>query len=133
MDDSLTDFVARRAGYVCEYCRIPRSLFPGIFVIEHIDAKQHGGQTVVSNLAFACLHCNLHKGPNIAGRDPKSGKLTPLYHPRRHKWQRHFRWLGARLTGKTAIGRTTVYVLAMNDPALLRLRLELIEEGLFAP
>jgi hypothetical protein len=35
------------------------------------------------------------------------------------------------LIGKTAVGRTTVEVLAMNDPARVALRQELIEQGLF--
>jgi hypothetical protein len=31
-----------------------------------------------------------------------------LYHPRRHKWDYHFCFDGARLIGRTAIGRTTL-------------------------
>jgi hypothetical protein len=43
-----------------------------------------------------------------------SRKLTKLFNPRRHKWERHFRWDGPYLVGRTAIGRTMVVVLAMN-------------------
>jgi hypothetical protein len=57
--------------------------------------------------------------------------LTRLYHPRRHKWARHFGWSGALLVGRTAIGRTTIAVLSMNGPYLLQLRQELLDEGLF--
>jgi len=31
------------------------------------------------NLAFACYHCNLHKGPNLSGIDQESGALVRLF------------------------------------------------------
>jgi hypothetical protein len=34
------------------------------------------------NLAFACYHCNLHKGPNLSGIDQESGALVRLFNPR---------------------------------------------------
>jgi hypothetical protein len=40
------------------------------------------------------------------------------------------RWPGS-LFGRTAIGRTTIVALAMNDPDVIRVRRSLIEEGLF--
>ena len=69
----------------------------------------------------------------ISGRDRLTRKLTPLFNPRRHKWSRHFRWEGARLVGRTPIGRVTVEVLNVNDPFRVELREELMEEGLFPP
>jgi hypothetical protein len=68
---------------------------------------------------------------NIAGIDPKTGKLTPPFNPRRHKWAKHFHWDGPLLVGRTAIGRVTIVVLAMNDPDAVRARKELIEEEVF--
>jgi hypothetical protein len=133
MDESLIDAVHRRAYGVCEYCRLPHWLHPGPFEVEHIIAVQHGGRTILGNLAYACLHCNRHKGPNLAGIDPMTRKLTPLFHPRRHKWEHHFRWVGPLLLGRTAIGRTTVVVLAMNALMRVAVRKELINEGLFPP
>ena len=56
-------------------------------------------------LALACHRDNLAKGPNLAGLDPVTGKLVALFHPRRMKWSRHFRWDGAFLVGRTTIGR----------------------------
>jgi hypothetical protein len=47
--------------------------------------------------------------------------------------RRHFRWDGPYLIGRTAIGRTTILVLAMNDPDVIQVRRSLIEEGLFQP
>lgn len=132
MEESLAVAVWHRAEAVCEYCLIPQAFYPGVFEIDHIVAKQHGGRTVLSNLALSCLHCNGHKGPNIAGLDPRPKRLTKLFNPRRQEWQTHFQWNGAHLSGKTAVGRVTVAVLAMNDPYLVGLRSELMEEGLFS-
>jgi hypothetical protein len=131
MDESLVRAVRQRAGDACEYCLIPQSFYPAPFEIDHIIARQHGGPTVEGNLALSCLHCNSHKGPNVAGIDPRTGKLTPLYNPRRHRWKRHFRWDGPYLIGRTPIGRVTVQVLAMNGAYLLELREQLLEEGRF--
>jgi 5-methylcytosine-specific restriction endonuclease McrA len=100
MDDLLADQVRRRAGGACEYCRMPRAFYPTVpFPIDHIIARQHAGSTAPSNLALSCLHCNSHKGPNIAGIDPRTKRLTKLFNPRRHKWERHFRWVGPIVIG----------------------------------
>jgi hypothetical protein len=132
MDESLAEAVRLRANHSCEYCHMPKALYPTIpFPIDHVIARQHGGSTVLSNLALSCLHCNSHKGPNIAGIDPKSKKLTKLFNPRRHKWRRHFRWDGPYLVGRTAVGRVTIAVLAMNAPEFVEVRAALREEGIF--
>ena len=132
MDESLSKMVRKRAGNTCEYCRMPARFYPTIpFPLDHVISRQHGGPTIPSNLALSCLHDNCHKGPNIAGIDPLTRKLTKLFNPRRHKWERHFRWDGPYLIGRTAIGRTTIVVLAMNDRDVIRVRRSLIEEGLF--
>lgn len=133
MDGLRAEAVRRRAGGTCEYCLAPQWFYITPFQIEHIIARQHGGLTTFNNLALACLHCNAHKGPNIAGRDPVSRKLTKLFNPRRHKWDRHFRWDGPFVVGKTAIGRVTIAVLAMNDLLLVKARREWIAEGSFPP
>src|SRR5258708_609394 len=105
--------------------------FPAPFQIDHILAKQHGGLTRFGNLALSCLHSNSYKGPNIAGRDRTTRRLTPLFNPRRHRWSRHFRWSGPILVGRTPIGRVTVAVLNMNGELLVRLREELMIDGVF--
>jgi hypothetical protein len=135
MDDALIEAVRRRAGNCCEYCQLPDSAHPGVFEIEHVVPRQHGGTSTLGNLAYACLHCNRHKGPNLSGIDGATSrtKLVRLFNPRRHKWERHFRWEGPLIIGKTAIGRVTVNLLAMNDAVRVALRQELIEEGLFPP
>ena len=131
MDETLANLVWQRADYCCEYCRLPQQFSSTHFEIDHVIAEQHGGKTVSSNLALACFACNHHKGPNLGGIDPKTGKKIWLFDPRRHKWQRHFRWEGAVLVGRTPIGRTTVAVLAINLPHRVAQRAALIEEGVW--
>jgi hypothetical protein len=131
---TLAQAVRQRAGDTCEYCQMPQAFYPTIpFPIDHIIARQHGGATILSNLALSCLHCNSHKGPNLTRIDPVSNRLTRLFNPRRHKWGRHFRWRGVRLVGRTAIVRTTIIVLALNDPELVAVRAALRAEGVFPP
>lgn len=129
MNEALAQEVRQRARHICEYCRMPATYSDLPFPIDHIIALQHGGPTISSNLALACLHCNGHKGPNIAGIDRPTRKLMRLFNPRRHRWHRHFRWEGPVLIGMTPIGRVTVVVLAMNEPALVAVREGLLDNG----
>lgn len=133
MDRELVKLVWRRARNICEYCLMPQSRDILTFEIDHVTAVIHGGKTVDGNLALSCFLCNRHKGTNLAGLDPVSRKLTRLYNPRRHAWQRHFKWDGPQLVGKTAVGRTTIRVLRINDYLRTSLRQELIAERVFPP
>jgi 5-methylcytosine-specific restriction endonuclease McrA len=83
--------VRQRSLTACEYCLIPEasSFFP--HEVDHIIARQHGGETLEWNLAFACIVCNKHKGTNLTSIDPQTGAVVPLYHPRRDRWNDHFR------------------------------------------
>src|ERR1700677_2762027 len=103
----VTREVARRVRQLaqdrCEYCHLPASVYPLPFHADHIVARQHGGQTVLENLALACLHCHRHQGPNIAGTDSDTGEIVRLFHPRSDRWNDHFEWAGAALTGRTTI------------------------------
>jgi hypothetical protein len=99
--------------------------------IEHIIARKHGGTSNLSNLALACFHCNFHKQTDLSGIDPVTAKRVALFHPRRQKWERHFRWRGLLLAGKTPVGRATIEALAMNDDDMIDLRVTLLEEGAF--
>jgi hypothetical protein len=96
---------------------------------DHVVGVQHGGETSLANLAYACFRCNRFKGPNIATRDPQSGGLVPLFNPRTESWEAHFRLDGARITPLTPIGRGTVLLLRFNDEQRLLLRTELIRQG----
>ena len=133
IDDRLARLVRRRAANRCAYCHLPAGVHPTPFEIEHIIPRQHGGLTVLSNLAFSCLRCNRRKGPNLSGilRTGRRTRVIPLFHPRRHRWDRHFRWNGPYLLGKTPVGRVTIQVLAINDPLRVAVRQALLEDGLF--
>ena len=132
MDAALVQLVWRRARDCCEYCHMPQECDAATFEVDHIIARKHRGKTRATNLALSCFHCNSHKGSDIAGRTT-AGKLTPLFNPRRHKWSRHFRWVGPVLFGRTDVGRVTIAVLNINDPFRVALRAGLIEEGVFPP
>ena len=133
MKASLRRTIWQLAGAACEYCRLPQAYDPLPFRIDHIIADQHGGRTVLRNLAPLLPVLQQHKGPNIAGIDPRSRRMVRLFHPRRDHWNRHFRWQGPMLVGRTAIGRATIVVLAINDIQNVGLRAALIENGEFPP
>ncbi|MGE3819995.1 MAG: HNH endonuclease [Isosphaeraceae bacterium] len=131
MNGSLEERVRKRAKHRCEYCRIPAFISEFTFPLDHVIAQQHGGETTFENLALSCPHDNYHKGPNLTGIDPVTKKLTRLFNPRRNRWGSHFAWDGPVIVAKTAVGRTTLYVLAMNHPDRVEVRRILIEAGLF--
>jgi 5-methylcytosine-specific restriction endonuclease McrA len=79
----LDRLVRERAGNACEYCRMSQSARRFKFPIDHIIAQQHHGPTTLENLALACGRCNRHKGPNLAGVDPLTGRVISLFNPRR--------------------------------------------------
>jgi hypothetical protein len=130
--------VRSRAGGRCEYCCAPQAAFRRRFHIEHIVARQHGGPTQLDNLALACWHCNLKKGPNLTGIDPDTGQIAELFHPRKDRWIGHFdmgmgtlRPLCIEVQGLTPIGRATVRVLGLNEDMQQMLRYEFWSEGLY--
>jgi HNH endonuclease len=130
MDSAISQLVRQRAGQRCEYCRLPQSASALRFHIEHIIARQHGGTDDPANLALACPECNYQKGPNLSSIDPDTGKVTPLFHPRRDQWAEHFVRDDARIVGKSPTGRTTVWLLEMNTGDRLRWREMLLHLGL---
>lgn len=129
MRRSLRRFVRDRAGHRCEYCHLPDAAAPAAaFHVEHVIAEQHGGSDGPENRCWSCHRCNFKKGPNLSGRDPLTGKIVLLFHPRRQRWSRHFQRVGAMLVGRTQTGRATVAVLDVNEPQRVALRLELLDQ-----
>ena len=122
MDAQLRHSVRQRAGGRCEYCGLRQEQEPLTLHVEHITPRQHGGKDTAENLAVACHHCNLHKGPNLSGLDPQTGELTRLFHPRLDIWSEHFMGQNGEIISLSAIGRTTVSLLRMNDDGRLQLR-----------
>ena len=131
MDRALAAAVRQRARRRCEYCGLPESESGLPFAIDHIIARQHEGNTVFENLALACAHCNLNKGPNVSGVDPVNKVPATLFNPRSDQWKNHFRWDGLRIVGQTSTGRATVLILKMNSAAQLGVRLSLLRSGWF--
>jgi hypothetical protein len=129
MDQATEQSLRVRAKYRCEYCRFPEAFAEVPFQLDHVIAKQHGGQTKLENLALACCFCNRYKGPNLSGIDPDTGQIAPLFHPRNDIWENHFTWEGARLLGHTPAGRATIHALRLNRADALAVRTLLMREG----
>lgn len=87
----------------------------------------------MTNLALSCAGCNLSKASNIAGLDDETGELARLFNPRTDVWIDHFARVEAKIVGISAIGRSTVGVLNMNQPERIRLRALLIRLGVLSP
>lgn len=87
--------------------------------------RQHQGGDTADNLALACPACNLHKGTNLTGVEPDTGQVISLFHPRRDRWEEHFVFEGVRIVGRTPKGRTTAWLLDVNDATSLRIRVVL--------
>lgn len=122
MDEPTRAAVAARAAGRCEYCGMREADDAFRFHVEHIIAIKHGGTSELDNLAYACQHCNLHKGPNLSGIDPETGNVASLFHPRQDAWTDDFSLAEFHIVGLTPKGRATVRVLAMNDPDRVKLR-----------
>lgn len=126
--------VRRRARERCEYCLIAESLSFAPHEVDHVIAIKHRGRTEAKNLALSCAVCNGFKGSDIASIDPATGKLTPLFHPRRQRWSRHFRLVNARIEPRTACGRATERLLQFNNPQrVAERRLHIAADLLAAP
>ena len=116
--------VRERARNCCEYCRLSQSERLVRFYVDHIIPIKHGGPDDDDNLCLTCYKCNGYKGSNVAALDPMTGNATKLYNPRRQNWDDHFKINpDATLFGLTPEGRTTVFVLRMNDVKRVKQRL----------
>lgn len=133
MAQSLREQVWERAAGCCEYCQMPQDYDVQPFQLDHIRAQKHGGPTVPANLALACLPCNSYKGSNVAGYDPDTDELVPLFNPRTDDWDEHFEWDGPTLVGKTRVARATIVVLMIDSVDRIEHRRLLIEAGLLPP
>lgn len=125
--------VADRAGHRCEYCLAPEEAFNFPFEVEHITPTARSGSPSDDNLALACRGCNLFKSDEVEGTDPETGIATRLFHPRRDRWNAHFRieidsW---EIIGQTDVGRATVIRLQLNRPRQLSARRTWAAVGLF--
>ncbi|HLQ44192.1 MAG TPA: HNH endonuclease signature motif containing protein [Planctomycetaceae bacterium] len=132
MAKSRRQLVRNRAGRCCEYCHLPEQADIQPFQVDHIRAQKHSGADSLQNMAWSCLPCNSYKGPNVAGYDPETDRLSALFDPRRDDWSEHFAWDGPRLVGLTPVGRATIAVLRMNLAERVEHRRLLMAAGDFA-
>ena len=121
---SLRDRIEERAGGRCEYCQAPQRVCGYRFHLEHVIPVAQGGSDAESNRALACASCNLAKADRISGRDPLTGEIISLFHPRVDLWQEHFDWSDDQRTliARTATGRATIAALDMNSDLRLAAR-----------
>jgi 5-methylcytosine-specific restriction endonuclease McrA len=128
--------VAKRARYLCEYCRIPEaySAIPR-HSVDHIVPRRDAGKTELDNLALCCQGCNGAKSSKTAGHDRRAGVRMRVFHPRSDRWSDHFAWSTdfLRIEGLTDIGQTTVETLRMNRQGLINMRRSLIRDGVHPP
>ena len=122
-----------RAAECCEYCLIPEAVSLLSHQIDHVIAEKHGGRTDEDNLALSCALCNRRKASDIASVDPQTDLIEPLFHPRRDRWEDHFRLVAGRIEPVTATGRTKVRLLQLNATARIEERRLLISIGILRP
>jgi hypothetical protein len=91
--------------------------------------------THFKNAVLACQGCNNLKYTSVEARDPATGELAALYHPRRHRWSDHFTWNEeyTMVVGRTPTDRATVEKLQLNRDSLLNLRRVLRKGGQHPP
>ncbi len=132
MSTALRREVIERAGACCEYCRAGSEDGVIDFAIDHIIAQKHGGASQLDNLCLSCYWCNSFKGSDLSSVDwDQGGAIIRLFHPRQDTWDAHFRLDGLRIVPLTPIGRVTVFLLQLNEPARIKERRLLIELGVY--
>lgn len=114
IDDALRRFVADRASRCCEYCLLHEDDAYSPHQIDHIISRKHGGSSEAENLAYACLRCNAWKGSDLGSRHETTGQLIPFFHPRRQRWNDHFRLTGGLIEPLTEEGIVTARLLKLN-------------------
>ncbi|MCP5087453.1 MAG: HNH endonuclease [Rhodobacteraceae bacterium] len=131
----LRRIVAIRSGHRCAYCLTNEQIAGGYFTLDHIIPLSLGGTTTSENLCLACWDCNLIKGSRIAGLDPDTDIMVPLFHPYKQRWNRHFSWQaeGLLIVGLSPTGRATVNILKLNRPPLANARRFWIQAGWHPP
>jgi hypothetical protein len=121
--------VRDRANGRCKYCLLPDETADYPYHVEHIIARKHGGSSDLDNLAWSCIVCKGYKGSDVAGFDPKTGSLIPLYNPRLQDWDDHFEMVDGVINGKTAAARATVILLQLNNDETVDIRRALMAAG----
>ncbi len=122
ISNKLKSFVAKRATYQCEYCRLPEKDTLIRFHLEHIVSLKHGGSEIPDNLAYACPDCNFYKGTDLGTYLDNSEVFTRLFNPRKDNWDDHFELIEGLIQAKTPIAEATIRILQMNKPERIEIR-----------
>ena len=122
-------------GSQCAYCQTTVENSGQPLTVDHIWPESQGGPTSFENLCFSCRRCNEFKGAATTGRDPATGQVVPLFHPRRERWNEHFEWdkSGTHIHGLTPVGRATIGVLNMNNDTIVKSRQRWVRVGWHPP
>ena len=123
--------IIERASHRCEYCHVPEFLSSFDYHIEHIIALQHGGSSLLNNLAYCCSPCNWKKGTNIAIILEFGGNLVPLFNPRMQNWFEHFEINKGKLIALSDVGKATIKLLELNLPMKIEERFEMSLAGFY--
>ncbi len=129
--EKVRSFVAQRAGYSCEYCRLHQDYLFLAFEIDHIVSLKHGGGNELANLAYACPHCNQHKGSDLTTFLGSYDDIIPLFNPRKDLWSEHFETINGEIIAKSRTGQASIKIFRFNNPDLLILRQTLAQVGLY--
>jgi hypothetical protein len=132
---ALREQVTAQARRRCGYWLTQETIVGSPMEIDHLIPEALGGGTEEENLWLACSLCNDSRGCRIAGADPVTGELVPLFNPRQQVWPEHFRWSanGSRVVGLTPTGRATVIALNLNRQVLVQARLAWVAVGWHPP
>ncbi len=129
ISDALRRLVSERADHLCEYCLVHEADVYHGCEVDHVISVKHGGVTVPENLAYACFHCNRHKGTHLGSLNFHTGTLARFFNPRSDSWARHFCLNEARIDPLTEIGEVTSRMLEFNHPERLAFRRLLMDVG----
>jgi hypothetical protein len=123
--------VARRAGYLCEYCLTHEEDTFLECEVDHIISEKHGGRTCEENLAYACFFCNRHKGSDVGSVVPGTERFVRFYNPRKDRWPEHFALSrdGIIIEPLSEIGEATVRIFGFNAEERILERKSLSEIG----
>ncbi len=127
ISEKIRKAVAQRANYQCEYCRIHSNDMFLSFELDHIIPIKHGGTSDLENLAFACPHCNQHKGSDFVTISRK--QIVRLFNPRVNNWLDHFEVINGEIISKSKIGEASIKIFRFNEADLIILRQILSKTG----
>lgn len=127
--------VAEASRYRCGYCLTQEEIVGAEMDVDHIIPEALNGPTEEANLWLACSRCNEYKGDRATARDPQTGEIVPLFHPRKQRWEDHFAWTerASIILGLTQTGRATVETLRLNRSSLVRARRRWVSVGWHPP